>query len=168
MKKDLLFNFIENKEAKTISIVREFAANIQSVWDAWTKSEILDQWWAPKPYHVKTKTFDFIEGGMWLYAMVGPTANDIHWSRTDYKKIKPLRQIICQDAFSDENGNIDDKMPRALWTNNFMEDNGVTTVNSILEFNNSADMDMLLKMGFKEGLGMGYSNLDELLLKLHK
>ena len=68
----LLFDFIVNKENNTINIEREFAAGLDLVWDAWTKPEILDQWWAPQPFRTKTKSMDFREGGSWHYAMIGP------------------------------------------------------------------------------------------------
>ena len=42
--------FIVNKETKTVSITKEFDAERDLVWDAYTKPELLDQWWAPKPF----------------------------------------------------------------------------------------------------------------------
>ena len=165
MKTDLVMDFRTDKENNSIYITREFSADIRTVWDAWTKSEILDRWWAPQPYHVETKSFDFSEGGKWLYAMVGPE-NDIHWSRLDFVRIEPLKEFVGYDAFSDENGNIDPKMPRSQWTNSFIEKDSITTVISVLKFDNSADLETLVKMGFKEGLSMGYKNLDEVLATL--
>ena len=58
MSKNLAFDFSVNKENKTITVKREFAASLPLVWDAYTKSEILDQWWAPKPWKAKTKTMN--------------------------------------------------------------------------------------------------------------
>lgn len=49
MNTPLLFDFSVNKENKTIHVTREFAANRELVWKAWTTAELLDQWWAPKP-----------------------------------------------------------------------------------------------------------------------
>jgi uncharacterized protein YndB with AHSA1/START domain len=34
---------------KKMTITRGFNAPVADVWRAWTKSELLDQWWAPKP-----------------------------------------------------------------------------------------------------------------------
>ena len=55
MTNNLLFDFTVDKAAKTVFITREFDAELQLVWDAFTKPEILDQWWAPKPLTSKTK-----------------------------------------------------------------------------------------------------------------
>ncbi len=51
---------------KKLIVVREFDAPLEEVWKAWTDSNILDKWWAPKPWKAKTKTMDFREGGLWL------------------------------------------------------------------------------------------------------
>src|SRR5580692_6954487 len=63
MKNDLLFDFAVDKATKTVTIVREFASELSLVWDAYTKPEILDQWWAPKPMESKTKFMNFEVGG---------------------------------------------------------------------------------------------------------
>ena len=47
---NLLFDFSVNKENKTITVQREFAASLDLVWEAWTNPQLLDQWWAPKPF----------------------------------------------------------------------------------------------------------------------
>ena len=46
--------FIVNKETQTVSITKEFDAPRDMVWDAYTKPELLDQWWAPKPLTSRT------------------------------------------------------------------------------------------------------------------
>src|SRR5687767_13982427 len=98
------------------------------VWDAWTKPEILVQWWAPKPWKAKTKSMDFREGGSWLYAMVGPEG-EVHWSKADYKTITHLKSFSGLDAFSDENGNINESLPRTMWENTFTGNGDSTMVN---------------------------------------
>ena len=52
---NLLFDFTLDKSKKTAFINREFDAGLSLVWDAFTKPEMLDQWWAPKPWSSKTK-----------------------------------------------------------------------------------------------------------------
>ena len=59
MSKNLAFDFIVNKEKNTITVKRDFAAEVALVWDAYTKPEILDQWWAPKPWKARTKSMSF-------------------------------------------------------------------------------------------------------------
>lgn len=162
MNSNLLFDFSVNKEKKTITVNREFAAGLHLVWDAWTKPEILDLWWAPKPYRNQTKTLDFRVGGFWLYAMISPE-NLAHWCRSDYKSIDVLKRFSAVDAFCDENG-IDSKQhPNSLWTNTFIESANTTTVNIVIQYKELADLEKIIEMGFKEGFTMGLGNLTEYL-----
>src|SRR5690349_11165034 len=101
---NLLFDFTVDKANATIHITREFAADLDLVWDAFTKAEILDQWFAPKPLRLQTKEMDFREGGRWLYAMI----NDekvIGWSLVNFLKIEAKSSFSSRNSFSDENGN---------------------------------------------------------------
>lgn len=165
MRTNLLFDFTVNKENNAIHVQREFAANLSLVWDAWTKAELLDQWWAPKPYRVETKSQDFTEGGRWFYAMISPE-NEAHWCIADYKKIENQKSYTALDAFCDEAGTINEGFPRSLWTNDFTENAATTTVNITISYEKLEDLEMIVEMGFKEGFTMGMDNLDELLLKL--
>src|SRR5262245_15792478 len=84
-----------------MNVTREFAAPVPQVWKAWTEPDLLDQWWAPKPWKAETKKMDFREGGNWLYSMVGPDGTR-HWARVDYKKIIVQKFFSGKDAFADE------------------------------------------------------------------
>lgn len=159
MNSSLKFDFIVNKENNTVNVVREFAANLELVWEVWTNPEILDQWWAPKPYRTETKSMDFREGGMWLYAMISPE-NVKHWCKNDYHKIVYQSMFSGLDAFCDENGVVNTEMPRTLWTNEFHENGETTIVNITARYNSLADLEKIIDLGFKEGFTMALENLD--------
>ncbi|MBT1582481.1 SRPBCC domain-containing protein, partial [Klebsiella pneumoniae] len=72
-------DFKVDKAAKTVEITAVFDAGLDLVWDAYTKPELLDRWWAPKPFVSKTKTMDFRVGGRRFYAMVSPEGHE-KWS----------------------------------------------------------------------------------------
>lgn len=162
MKTSLLMNFSIDRENKKIRIEREFNASIEKVWQAWTDSNMLDKWWAPKPWKAQTKSMDFREGGSWLYAMIGPDGEQ-QFARADYKTIRPLKQFVGLDAFADANGNIDPSLPTAFWTVNFDGDSTSTKVHIEIEYKDIADLDKYVEMGFKEGLSAAMENLDEIL-----
>jgi uncharacterized protein YndB with AHSA1/START domain len=167
MSTTLVFDFSVDKENKTITVRREFAAELPLVWDAYTKSEILDQWWAPKPWKSKTKSMDFREGGQWLYAMVGPQGEE-HWCRADYTKIQNRKKFSVLDAFTDANGNVNKEMPQSKWEVTFVDKGQSTLVECHISYDNLAHLEEYLKMGFKEGLQMAMEGLDELLPSLKK
>ena len=82
-------DFIVDKETKTVSITKDFAAQLSLVWDAYTKPELLDQWWAPKPLTSRTKAMDFKVGGRRFYAMVSPEGDELGWAVQKYTSITP-------------------------------------------------------------------------------
>ncbi|MEO5644473.1 MAG: SRPBCC domain-containing protein [Bacteroidia bacterium] len=163
MKNDLLFDFTVDKAAQTVSITREFDAGLSLVWDAYTKPEILDQWWAPKPYASKTKVMNFEVGGRRFYAMVSPEGQE-RWVIQKFTSITPKTNFKLFNAFADEKEN--PQLPGSDWDFNFSEQDGKTKV-SITIYNESLErMEKQLEMGFKEGSAMQMKNLDELLATL--
>jgi uncharacterized glyoxalase superfamily protein PhnB/uncharacterized protein YndB with AHSA1/START domain len=160
MKKAILFNFVTDKNNKRITVERSFNAPNDLVWAAWTEADILDQWWAPKPYRCITKSMQFAEGGQWLYHMLGPEG-DIHWCLFEYEKITPLQYFSGIDAFCNEDAVINNTKPRVKWANSFKAAEDTTVVNIELQFNSLNDLEALISMGFKEGFTAGLENLDQ-------
>ena len=163
MNNDLLFDFTVDKVAQTVYITREFDANLPLVWDAYTKPEILDQWWAPKPWSSKTKFMNFEVGGRRFYAMVSPEGQE-RWSIQKYTSITPKTNFKLYNAFADAAEN--PELPGSEWDLSFSEQNGTTKV-SITIYNESlARLEKMIEMGFKEGFTMTMKNLEELLATL--
>jgi uncharacterized protein YndB with AHSA1/START domain len=162
---NLLFDFTVDKSKKTVFITREFDAELSLVWDAFTKKEILDQWWAPKPFTSKTKVLDFKVGGRRFYAMVSPEGQE-RWILQKYTSISPKTNFKFFNAFADENET--PELPGSEWDHTFSEENGTTKV-SIAIYNESLErMEKQIEMGFKEGFTMTLNYLDELLKTLSK
>ena len=165
MNNDLLLDFTVDKAKKTVTIVREFAAELSLVWDAYTKPEILDQWWGPKPLESRTKFMNFEVGGRRFYAMVSPEGQE-HWSIQTYTSIDPKTNFKFFSVFADKDEN--PELPGSEWDFNFSEQNGATKV-SITVYNESlARMERMIDSGTLEGCAMQFKNLDELLLTLKK
>lgn len=159
---NLNFDFIVNKENNTINVKREFAAPLELVWEAWTNPEILDQWWAPKPYKTETISMNFNKGGQWFYAMIGPDG-DKHFCIAEYREINTLKSFSGLDAFTDEKGIINTDFPRSLWNNQFTGQGEITTVTISISYEKLSDLEKIIELGFKEGFTMALANLDEYL-----
>jgi uncharacterized protein YndB with AHSA1/START domain len=167
MKGNLLFDFTVNKETNTVNVKREFNAERPLVWDAFTKPEILDQWWAPPPWVARTTSMDFKVGGRWLYAMCGPEGEE-HWALARFTSISPKINIRFSDAFCDKDGNISNELPRSDWNLDFIEADGSTIVNITIKHETLADLEKIIEMGFKEGFTIALDGLSELLTNLKK
>lgn len=156
-------DFTVDKQTKTVSITREFAAEQSLVWDAFTKAELLDQWVAPKPWSSRTKYMDFKVGGKRFYAMVSPDGQE-RWAIQEYKSITPKTNFKMFNAFADENEN--PQLPGSDWDYTFSEHNGITKVH-ISIYNESLErMEKIIEMGFVEGFKMTIDNLENLLATL--
>jgi uncharacterized protein YndB with AHSA1/START domain len=161
----LLFDFTVDKATKTVFITREFAADQSLVWDAFTKQELLDQWWAPKPFASKTKVMDFKIGGRRFYAMVTPEGQEM-WAIHMYTSITPKTNFKYLNAFADK----DEKpiLPGSDWDLNFSEQNGITKV-SITIYNDSLErMEKMIEMGFQGGFTATLNQLEKILSTLKK
>lgn len=158
---NLTFDFTVNKETNTVHVKKEFAAGLDLVWDAYTKAELLDQWWAPKPWLSRTKSMEFKEGGRRIYAMVGPEGEE-HWALADYTSISPKTNFKFLDAFCDAAGNLNNEMPRSDWDVDFIDKGNSTLVNIGIKHGTLADLEAIIAMGFKEGFTMAMNNLDEI------
>ena len=163
MTNNLPFEFTVNKATKTVSVIREFAAELSLVWGAFTKPEILDQWWAPRPWVSKTKYMDFKVGGRRFYAMVSPEGEE-RWSIQKYTSISPKTNFKFFNAFADKDEN--PELPGSDWDLNFSEQNGTTTVRVSIYNESLARMEKMIEMGFGEGFKMTLNSLEDLLTQL--
>ncbi len=163
MKNDLLFDFTVDKSTKTVLINREFAAALPLVWDAFTKQEILDQWWAPKPWESRTKYMDFEVGGKRFYAMVSPEGLE-SWSLQEYTSISPKTNFKMLNAFADKNEI--PQLPGSNWDLSFSEENGTTKVSITITNDSLERMEKMIKMGFQGGFTMTLNYLENLLEEL--
>jgi uncharacterized protein YndB with AHSA1/START domain len=169
MTHDLLFDFTVDKAAKKVFVTREFDAELDLVWDAFTKAEILDQWNAPAPFTAKTKVMDFRVGGRRFYAMVSPEGNE-RWAIQRYTSISPKTNFKMLNAFADQDEN--PELPGSEWDYTFSEQNARPdepvgqrkTKVSITIYNESlARMEKMIEMGFTEGFMMTLKRLEDLL-----
>lgn len=156
-------DFTVNKTTKTVTFSRDFNADRSLVWDAYTKQELLDQWWAPKPWTSRTKFMDFEVGGRRFYAMVSPEGHE-HWSIQKYTSISPKTNFKLWNAFADKDEN--PELPGSEWDLTFSEQNGKTTVRVSIYNESLARLEKMLEMGFKEGTAMTLTNLETLLATL--
>ena len=165
---NLLFDFTVDKNTATIYVTREFAADLDLVWDAFTKAEILDQWMGPKPWRVKTKEMDFREGGRWLYTMISPeNVAAARWSLAEFVEIQPKSSFTTKNSFADENGNpVDSGFTFSITKNSFKAEGEKTTVHIAKKMQSLAQLERFIEVGYEKGTAGGMKNLDEYFLSL--
>lgn len=179
MSSSLLFNFEVDKSSNTVFIEREFDAGLSLVWDAFTKKEILDQWWAPKPLISRTKYMDFRVGGRRFYAMVSPDGAEIGWQVFHFTSITPKSNFKCLSVFTDRDET--PQLPGVNWDLDFNEQNDslparsdhsgwkeskgrvITKVSISIYFQSPEELEKMIEMGFREGFTITLNELSRLL-----
>jgi uncharacterized protein YndB with AHSA1/START domain len=156
-------DFIVNKDTKTVTITKDFDAELSLVWDAYTKPELLDQWWAPKPFASRTKVMDFTVGGKRFYAMVSPEGVE-RWVLQKYTSIKPKTNFKLFNTFADADENVE--LPGSDWDLTFTEQDGKTTVHVSIYNESLERLERMIDFGFVEGTEAQLKNLEELLVTL--
>ena len=163
MNMDHPLDFKVNKETKTVTITKTFAAERTLVWEAYTNSELLDQWWAPKPFLSRTKAMDFEVGGRRFYAMVTPEGAE-RWQVQKYTSITPTTNFKMFCAFADDEENLE--LPGSDWDLNFTEQDGTTTVHVSIYNESLERLERMVAMGFKEGFTATLGQLEDRLATL--
>lgn len=160
MESNIIFN--KDFDAKSIYVMKVYHADVSKVWDYFTQSELIDQWWGPKPWRCETVHMDFKENGIWHYAMVGPDGEK-RYARAKYGEIMKHRSFDWMAAFCDEKGEVNQDSPQSQWLIGFtgIEDGTKITVN--IHFQSEEAMKNHIDMGFEEGFKMGLRQLEEVL-----
>jgi uncharacterized protein YndB with AHSA1/START domain len=154
------FDLSVDKENKIVHITRVFDAGLDLVWDAWTTAELLDKWWAPRPFVSRTKYMNFENGGKRFYAMVSPEGQE-RWQMQQYSAIDPKTTFKMYSNFSDKDGNLDE--PGSDWTFTFTEENDKTTVGIAIKNESLARMEKMIEMGFAQGFAATMQQLNDML-----
>jgi uncharacterized protein YndB with AHSA1/START domain len=89
---------MSNLKDRTLTIEKTFNAPIKLVWEAWTQSEHIIKWWAPKGMDITVIEHDFKVGGKWKYAMPMPNGSEFI-SEGTYKEIVSMEKITTTADF---------------------------------------------------------------------
>ena len=158
-------NVIKNFNDCTFIATREIPARISGVWRAFSESNLLDKWWAPKPWRCKTKVMEFKPDGTWIYDMVGPRG-ERSGSLQTFKEIIFEKKISGKDAFLDKYGKVREELPVSEFEILFTPMGENTLITFLSKFKDKESLSLILELGLEEGLDMAFDNLEELLLNM--
>lgn len=88
-----------------LEINRIIDAPREAVFDAWTKPELIKQWWGPEGFTAPYAAVDLRVGGKYIFDMRGPDGKD-YWSTGVYREVVRPEKIVCTDSFADRDGNV--------------------------------------------------------------
>ena len=156
----------KDPEALTFTIVAEFDAGVEQVWQLWADPRKLERWWGPPTWPATFDRFDFTVGGAVRYHMTGPEGEKAGgwWTIT---AIDAPHRLAFDDGFADEHGEPVDPEDRThgVVTIEPYGDRTRMTVKST--FRSLEQMERMAAMGMEEGMRLAMGQMDGLLEKVH-
>jgi uncharacterized protein YndB with AHSA1/START domain len=146
----------------TISLIADFDAPVDRVWELWADPRKLEQWWGPPGYPATFEKHDLTPGGEATYFMTGPEGDKSRgmWRVT---AVEPPTSLEFTDAFADADGKPIADMPGSKVTILLGERDGGTRMEMRSKFDSREAMEKLVDMGMVEGLRQAVSQMDALL-----
>lgn len=149
-------------EALTLTLVADFPAPVDRLWDAFTNPRQLERFWGPPGYPATFPEFDFTVGGLAGYYMTSPQGERMG-GRWEFLEIDPHESFSVLDSFADASGNPVDGMPATRIVFAFTETPEGSRVVSTSHFPSVEALEQLVSMGMVEGLTQGVNQLDVVL-----
>jgi uncharacterized protein YndB with AHSA1/START domain len=89
-----------------VVVTRTFDAPLEKIWQAWSQSDYVKQWWGPTGFTCPLAEMDFREGGTALVCMRAPQeygGGDMYNTWT-YQNIVPMEKLEFVQHFTDKGG----------------------------------------------------------------
>ncbi|ABK04927.1 Activator of Hsp90 ATPase 1 family protein [Arthrobacter sp. FB24] len=152
----------KNLEALSLTLVAEFDAGVERVWQIWEDPRQLERWWGPPGYPATFDRFDFQPGGKAGYYMTTPEGEKPRgWWK--FITIEAPNQLEFDDGFADENGDHVEAMGIAHATVTLEDLGGRTRMTMMSTFESEEQMQQMVDMGMEEGLKEAAGQIDALL-----
>ncbi len=150
-------------ETLSLTMVAEFPASPERVWQVWEDPRQLERWWGPPGYPATFPEHDFRPGGSSRYFMTGPDGEkNLCWWRT-VEIDRPFR-LVFQEGFADESWQPVAEMGAMTGEVLFepLPDGG-TRMTTTSRFESVEQMQQMLEMGMEEGMRQAMGQIDALL-----
>jgi uncharacterized protein YndB with AHSA1/START domain len=146
----------------TLTLVADFDAPIERVWQLWAEPRQLERWWGPPSHPATVEEHDLTPGGDVSYFMTGPEGEKYRgwWRVTSVNSPKSLE---FTDGFADQDGTPDADMPTTTVHMQLTEHDGGTRMELRSVFDSREQMEQLVSMGMQEGLQLAVGQMDALL-----
>jgi uncharacterized protein YndB with AHSA1/START domain len=90
-------------ESLTVTLIADFNAPVERVWQLWADPRLLERWWGPPSYPSTFEEHDLSPGGAVSYFMTGPDGQRSRaWWRIT--SVNPPASLEFVDGFADPDG----------------------------------------------------------------
>ncbi len=151
--------------ALTMTVIAEFAAPLQRLWDAYSDPRQLEQFWGPPTYPARFTRHDMFPGGRSAYTMTGPEG-EVSRGYWEFLAVEPLASFEVLDGFAREDGSPDPDMPTMRMVFTFEPAGAGSRMTTTTYFTSADELEQLIGMGMEEGMRAAMGQIDTVLADL--
>jgi uncharacterized protein YndB with AHSA1/START domain len=146
----------------TFTLVADFDAPTERVWQLWADPRQLERWWGPPTHPATVEEHDLTPAGRVAYFMTGPEGDKYHgwWQITS---VDPPRALEFTDGFADQDGAPLADMPTTKVQMRLTEHESGSRMELRSAFDSREEMEKLVEMGMTEGMQQSVGQMDALL-----
>ena len=153
-------------DALTLTIVSEFDAPAERVWQVWADPRKLERWWGPPNFPATVLDHDLTPGGRVTYSMTGPDGEEHHgWWRVT--AVDAPHSLMFEDGFADPSGQPDSDLPTTSVEVRLTTEATRTTMTIVTRFASVDDMERIIATGTDQGMALAVGQIDTVLRSRH-
>jgi uncharacterized protein YndB with AHSA1/START domain len=151
---------VERTSERELVVTRNVDGPVRLVFEAWTRPELFQRWWAPKSFGVTLISFeaDVRTGGTYRLMMGHPSSDKPMAFFGRYIEVTPNSRLVWTNDEGGDDG--------AVTTVTFEEVNGATRVVVRELYPSKAALDDAMASGSTSGWGEQFEQLDYLVARL--
>jgi uncharacterized protein YndB with AHSA1/START domain len=151
---------VERQSERELVVTRTFKAPARIVFEAWTRPELLQRWWAPKSFGISFLSCeaDVRTGGTYRFMFTHPASAQPMAFFGRYLEVTPPSRLVWTNEEGGEGG--------AVTTVTFEERGSETVVVMHDLYATKAALDEAIASGSTSGCPESFTQLDELLVDL--
>lgn len=152
-------------DALTMTVIADFAATRQRLWEAYTDPRQIEKFWGPVEWPATFTRHDVFVGGRSAYFMTGPDGERSagFW---EFLAVDDGTFFEVRDGFADDAGEENADMPTMRMTFAFEATDAGSRLVTTTHFGSLEQLEQLLGMGMEEGMASAMGQIDEVLADL--
>ena len=139
-----------DSEARSLTIVADFAAPVERIWQIYADPRQLEKIWGPPEYPATVVDHDLRPGGRVTYYMTGPTG-DKHAGYWDVTTVDEPHGFSFDDGFADLQFTPNPDLPVSKNVFTFTDHDGGTRATYVSTYASAEALQQVLDMGMIEG-----------------
>ncbi|MCU1522232.1 MAG: activator of Hsp90 ATPase 1 family protein [Arthrobacter sp.] len=152
----------KNPESLSFTLVAEFDAGVDRVWQIWEDPRQLERWWGPPTWPATFEKHEFTPGGEASYFMTGPDGEKARgWWRIT--AVQAPTRLEFDDGFADDDGAPVEVMGTTHATVTLEEIGDRTRMTILSTFESEEQLNKMVEMGMEEGMKEAAGQIDALL-----